>query len=200
VSTTDNGWPASPTLPLRPLVVNGVAFVPGILDNADVETVLRYCMEQFAARVEPLRIRGCWGFSYRPNRNSPNALSRHSGGIAVDANAPDHPNGVPADHTFSAGQVAEIHAILAEVDHAVRWGGDYHGTPDAMHFEIDTDAASLHAVAERLRDDMPAPKDWDAEDWAAFDEHVWGAEIGKDRTTARQVLNKFKTWLERQKQ
>lgn len=48
-------------------------------------------------------------------------------------------------------------------------------------------------------DDMPAPKDWDAEDWAAFDAHVWGAEIGKDRTRAGQVLNKLKTWLERQK-
>ena len=47
--------------------------------------------------------------------------------------------------------------------------------------------------------DMPAPKDWDAEDWKAFDEHVWDAPIGKDKTTAEQVLNKVKTWLGRQK-
>jgi peptidoglycan hydrolase-like protein with peptidoglycan-binding domain len=33
----------------------------------------------------------------------------------------------------------------------VRWGEDYSGTIDGMHFEINDDAAAVHLVAERLR-------------------------------------------------
>ena len=40
VPTTDNGWPASPDLTIRPFVVDGVAFVPGVVDNDDVALVL----------------------------------------------------------------------------------------------------------------------------------------------------------------
>lgn len=167
--TTDNGWPASPSLPLRPLVVAGVSFVPGIRDHDDVHTVLGYVATQFHKRVEPLRNPGCWGFAYRDNRNSPNSLSRHSGGIAIDANAPAHPNGVPTARTFTPAQIAEVHRILSEVDGIVRWGGDYRGTPDAMHFEIDVppNSAALARVAARLRtqeDDMPKYRDWDQKD------------------------------------
>jgi len=150
--TSQNGWSASPDLRLRPLVVAGVAFVPGIRDDDDVATVLGYVLTQVHERVEPLRNPGCWGYSYRPNRNDPNSLSNHSSGTAVDANAPAHPNGVPTAQTFTAAQIAEVHAILAEVDGAVRWGGDYTHTPDSMHFEINTDPATLHQVAERLRE------------------------------------------------
>jgi hypothetical protein len=152
-------------------VVNGTAFVPGIVDNDDVAYVLGYVMQQVADRVEATHPGWCWGFAYRENVNSPNSLSRHSGGIAVDFNAPAHPNGVPASANFTAAEIAEIHQILGEVESSVRWGGDYNGTPDAMHFEIDVTPAELPAVAARLRnrleDDMPAPKDWDAADWEA---------------------------------
>lgn len=155
MATTDNGWPARRDLPLRSLVVDGVAFVPGIVDDDAVAAVLGYVAEQFHQRVEPLRNPGCWGFSYRENRNKPNALSRHSGGIAIDANAPAHPNGVPTARTFTPAQIAEVHRILAEVDHVVRWGGDYSGVPDAMHFEINADRTAVQAVAARLEADMP---------------------------------------------
>jgi hypothetical protein len=43
-----------------------------------------------------------------------------------------------------------------------------------------------------------SPKDWDADDWAAFDAHVWGHPIGKDKTRADKVLGLLKTWLTRQ--
>lgn len=155
--TTDNGWPASPDLPLRRLAVNGVAFVPGIVDNDDVAVVLGYVADQFDQRVEPLVAGWCWGFAYRENRNNPDALSRHSGGIAIDVNAPAHPNGVPTRATFTAPQIAEVHAILAEVDHIVRWGGDYTGTPDAMHFEIDGSPTEVAQVATRLKEDEVTP-------------------------------------------
>lgn len=151
---SQNGWQAGPAITLRPFVVNGVSFAPGIRDDDDVEAVLRYVLTQFDLRVEPLHSPGCWGFSYRPNRNDPNSLSNHASGTAVDANAPRHPNGVATTRTFTPAQVAEVHRILLEVRSAVRWGGDYHGTPDAMHFEINVDAASLRGVAEGLRGEI----------------------------------------------
>lgn len=174
-----NGWTASPSLALRPLVVDGVAFVPGIRDDDDVAYVMRYVMTQFHERVEPLVNPGCWGFNFRPNVNNPDTLSNHASGTAVDANAPQHPNGVPTSATFTDRQIDEVHRIIAEVEGSVRWGGDFRGNPDAMHFEIDVSPTELAAVAARLRaqleDDMPAPKDWDAADWEAFDEHVESA-------------------------
>ena len=149
--TSQNRWVAAPDLKRRKLVVAGVEFVGGIVDNDDVATVLGYVAEQFNKRVEPLRSPGCWGFYYRANRNDPNSLSNHSSGTAIDVNAPAHPNGVATARTFSRRQIAEVHKILAEVDHVVRWGGDYTKTVDAMHFEINANAASVAQIAARLR-------------------------------------------------
>jgi hypothetical protein len=151
--TTDNGWPAAPDLERRDLIVNGHPFVGGIADRDDVEYVFRYAMEQYAARVEPLVNPGCWGFAYRDNANDPTRLSRHSGGIAIDVNAPQHPNGVPTLATFTPDQIATCHLILAECHGALRWGGDYQGTPDAMHWEINPNPAGLAAPVALMQAD-----------------------------------------------
>lgn len=179
--TSQNGWHASPSVALRPLVVNGVTFAPGIRDDDDVETVLRYVVEQYAARVEPLRSPGCWGFNYRANANNPNSLSNHSSGTAIDVNAPAHPNGVPTGRTFTHAQIVECEAICAEVDNAVRWGGTYLGTPDAMHWEINTDPATLHRVAERLRDTVK-PEDIKAIAAEFVKQYAEGKPKGSDLT------------------
>jgi hypothetical protein len=149
VTTSQNGWTASPHLDLRALVVNGVAFVPGIRDDDDVAFVLGYFAEQYAKRVEPLRNPGCWGWSYRADRNQATDLSNHASGTAIDLNAPAHPNGVATAKTFTTAQIAEVHKILAECKGALRWGGDYTHTVDAMHVEVNVSPARLaQAVAE----------------------------------------------------
>lgn len=153
MATSQNGWPASPDLPLRDLTVGGASFAPGVLDNDDVHTVLGYVARQFHARVETLVGGWCWGFAYRENRNDPDSLSNHASGTAIDCNAPRHPNGVPAAETFTPVQVAIIHEILAGLDGVVRWGGDYKKTPDAMHFEINADPTAVAVVAARLREE-----------------------------------------------
>lgn len=177
--TSQNGWSASRDLALRQLRINGTTIVPGIRDDDDVATVLGYVLQQFNDRVEPLRNPGCWGFSYRENRNDPTSLSNHASGTAVDVNAPAHPNGVPTQRTFTVDQVVEVHRILIEVKSAVRWGGDYHGTPDAMHFEINTDPATLRAVADGLRDDMPKYSEWDQADKDALAGDVVDQLLGR---------------------
>src|SRR4051812_23489826 len=100
MATSQNGWPASAHLKVRPLVVAGESFSPGIRDDDDVYTVLKYVAEQMNARVEPI-VRADWhqaddwGYYYRANANDPNSLSNHSSGTAIDYNATRHPNGVP---------------------------------------------------------------------------------------------------------
>ena len=184
MATSQNGWPARPDLMLRRLEVDGVAFAPGILDQADVVTVLGYVAREFHQRVERLRNPGCWGFAFRENRNDPTSLSNHSSGTAIDCNAPQHPNGVPTAATFSPAQVDEVHRILAEVDHVVRWGGDFQTTPDAMHFEINTGPPALARVALKLRE---GEDKMDARDWQRL-----GKMVDRAATkAAEQAVERF---------
>lgn len=180
-----NGWPASKSPAdfggLEKVTVAGESFVPGVRAG-DVATVLRYVAEQMHLRVEPI-VRADWhqlddwGYSYRPNRNNPRVLSCHSSGTAIDYNATRHPNGKRG--TFSSAQVNQIRAILAEVEKSVRWGGDFKGTPDEMHFEIVANAPTLARVAARLRgfSPSPAPRPPELEDELPSVDEVWSAPI-----------------------
>jgi hypothetical protein len=157
--TSYNGWPASPdpsAIGIVDLVVHGAGF-PGGVKRGDVHTVLGYVAAQVHERVEALHAGWCWGYNYRQNRNADN-LSCHASGTAIDINAPEHPNGKAG--TFSAAQVRTIHAILAEVDHVVRWGGDYTTTKDEMHFEINASPSAVAMVAQRLARPAGVPAWW----------------------------------------
>lgn len=151
MTSSYNGWTASKdpkAIGVVPLTVGSVSF-PGGCRKGDVATVLGYVAAQFDARVEKLRqAQGCWGFAYRKNRNA-NNLSCHSSGTALDLNATKHPNG--QFPTFTAKQVAAMREILAEVDHLIRWGYDFHGTKDPMHVEVNATAAQLAPLARKLR-------------------------------------------------
>lgn len=157
---TDNGYSAPPTDGIRAVGWDGAFAVPGVKDNNAVWFCFQYLMEQFDTRVEWLRPGWCWGYSFRANANNPNALSRHSGAIAVDLNAPLHPNGVATNATFSSAQRTTVNKILDEVrctcheDRVFRWGGDYTGTPDAMHFEINVPLVCVRRAALALKERM----------------------------------------------
>lgn len=144
-----NGWPVDPnpaTLGIENMVVNGVTFP---VRGGKVRQLLEYVAVQVNNRVERANATyGCWGYSYRMNVNSPGSWSNHASGTAIDYNATRHPNGVPTAATFTQAQIDEIHKILAEVNHAVRWGGDYNGTPDAMHFEINVPPDQLDVTID----------------------------------------------------
>lgn len=90
-----------------------------------------------------------WGWAYRPVRGS-TVLSNHSSGTAVDLNATKHPLGVEAKATFTKAQRVAIHDWLDRLDGTVRWGGDYSGRPDGMHFEIDEPLVACEVVAQRF--------------------------------------------------
>ena len=111
-----NGWPASidaKSLGIVPFVVEGVSF-PGGVRSGDVFTVLHHVATEFNRRVEPLETPGCWGWSYRQNRNAAN-LSCHSSGTAIDCTAPQHPNRVEASKNFTDAQIKALVPVPAEV-------------------------------------------------------------------------------------
>ena len=65
-------------------------------------------------------------------------------------NATRHVLGAQGTFTPAADQRRSAR-ILGEVDNVVRWGGDYTGRRDEMHFEIVGSQEEVRAVAERLR-------------------------------------------------
>lgn len=150
--TSYNDWPVG-----EPASAIGVAnfTVPGTsvvlpVKSGDVATVLMYVASRFNGEVEALRSGWCWGYGYRKNVNNPSVWSNHASGTAIDLNAPNHPNG--AKGTFTAGQVSSIRSILAFCGDVIYWGGDYRGTTDEMHFEIDVPpgSAELAALVQKI--------------------------------------------------
>lgn len=160
--TSYNGWPASPDLATRPLVVAGESFVPGVLDDDDVWTVLNYVATQLHERVEPIvrddwHQMDDWGYSYRRTTGA-TSLSNHSSGTAIDYNATRHPFNVSPLRNFTQAQINEIHQIVnIECEGLVEWGGDYRNTPDAMHFDIKGNRTQIAALANKIRN---MGKDW----------------------------------------
>lgn len=143
MSKSQNDWPASPSLPTRIIKpVDGVSL--RIVDDNNVADIFTYLVRQFDSRVESVA-KGAddWGFSYRANVNSPDELSNHASGTAIDLNATKHPNAVATEKTYTTQQISQVHQILAELGGVVRWGGDYQHTVDAMHFEINVSPGSL---------------------------------------------------------
>lgn len=154
-----NGWYASEDLKTRVIEpVKGCRL--RIVDNQNVADIFTYLVREFHLRVDNVtkpHPQDDWGFNYRPNTNDPTTLSCHSSGTAIDLDATEHPNGVPTSRTFTPDQVAEVHAILEELEGVVRWGGDYTNTPDAMHFEIIVKPGGLRSIGRKLRKGLVKP-------------------------------------------
>lgn len=160
--TSQNGWSVitSKDLDISPFPGTKIVPVPGIR-KGDVATVLHYVGEQFNKNVEKLVNPGCWGYFNRPIRGS-TQTSNHASGTAIDLNAPKHPLG--AQGTFTASQKAEIRKILNYCNGVVRWGGDYSGRKDEMHFEIIGNATQVTNLAKKIKgatvEDMIGNENW----------------------------------------
>jgi hypothetical protein len=151
MARSQNGWPAGKAsdIGVQTFTVPGTdVAIP--IKAGDVATVLLYVAARFHREVEPLNPKGeqwCWGYANRPIRGS-QTTSNHASGTAIDLNAPAHPLGKRG--TFTARQVKAIRSILDACGGTVRWGGDYSGRADEMHFEINAGPAAVARVAARL--------------------------------------------------
>ncbi|MFL6143096.1 MAG: M15 family metallopeptidase [Labedaea sp.] len=143
---SQNGWPVDPPRAAR--TVPGTT-VRVVVANGPAGDVLMHVLTQVDQRVERLDPNATWGYAHREIRGG-GELSNHASATAVDVNAPQHALG--ARGTFSQAQVDEIHRILNDdVNGVVRWGGDYRGRRDEMHFEIIGNEEQVRAAAERVR-------------------------------------------------
>jgi len=156
MTNSQNGWPASSDpkqIDVVSFKVGSVSFPNGV-KAGDVHTVLNYVATQFGKTVEKLMSPGCWGYDYKKIDGS-NSLSNHSSGTAIDLNAPHHPMG--SSGTFGTKAKTAIHKIIADCDGVVKWGGDYTGRKDEMHFEIVGNAAAVKKLADKLGGSTSTP-------------------------------------------
>jgi hypothetical protein len=87
-----------------------------------------------------------WGYAFRNVRGSTDRLSCHSSGSAVDLNATKHPLGKVG--TFAPEKVPMIRALAKK--YGLKWGGDYKGRADEMHFEVEISPVKAKALIATL--------------------------------------------------
>lgn len=118
--------------------------------NSDSAMILAHLALRFAEKIErPSRTFDWWGWNYRRVTGG-GALSNHASATAIDLNATQHPYG--RRNTFSVVQRAKIRWTLRIIyRNTVRWGGDYSGTKDEMHYEMRRNQKKAARVARRLR-------------------------------------------------
>ena len=155
MSRSQNGWTVIDHDGCVDRAVLGVEF-PNGWRRGDVDVVFTHLIGRLHREVERIDNGGCWGWFVKPIEGS-TTISNHASGTAIDYNAPAHPMG--SRNTYSAADRAKIRAILSDLDGVVRWGGDYTGRPDDMHFEIVKGSAAVAALAEKIRGDDMDPKD-----------------------------------------
>jgi hypothetical protein len=148
---SQNGWPVNP--PRGPRTIPGTNVRVNVADGPAGD-VLMHVLGQVQSRVEDISLNSDrgeaddWGYAERNVRGGGD-ISNHASATAVDVNATRHVLGERG--TFTPEQTATIRTILGEVDNVVRWGGDYQGRADEMHFEIVGTVDQVNAVAARLR-------------------------------------------------
>lgn len=120
-----SGWPSCQESLLQVVDVGGGVRLRVRREIAPL--VDRLC-EETIRRGYRLRAGQCWGFACRPIRGS-RTPSNHSWGLAVDLNSLTNPMG----SRLITDMPNWMPALWKE--HGFRWGGDYRGRKDAMHFE-----------------------------------------------------------------
>lgn len=138
MAASQNGWVANQRSKVASQLVPGTNTKLTVRKDAPGLLLLEVAsaFDRLVADIDENYNRGAlddWGYAERPIRGGAD-LSNHASGTAIDLNATEHPLGKSG--TFSAEQVAKIHQIVGATNDVVRWGGDYSGRKDEMHFEI----------------------------------------------------------------
>jgi hypothetical protein len=147
--TSSNGWVASKNpdeIGIKSYLVPGTKLK--IRCAEDVAPLLTTFAAEFNEHVEAIDGGALddWGYCFRNVRGTTDKLSNHSSGTAIDLNATKHPLGHAG--TFSVMQIVLIQALCKK--YGIKWGGDYTGRKDEMHFEIDLTPAKSAALIIKL--------------------------------------------------
>lgn len=152
MATSQNNWPALEpgSSRLHKWVVPGTDrhFV---LRNGSAGFLLCHFILWYHEVVHKLNEKGAvwdeWAYAYRAVRGQTRGLSNHASGTAVDLNATKYPLG-RALMPFVKKRL--IWAKLKMYRGCIRWGGDYEGRKDEMHFEINKSMSYCERNARRL--------------------------------------------------
>lgn len=179
------GWPRCQTQKLTT-----VDAAPGVRLSVhrDIAPLVTWLCEETVRRGYRLRPGQCWGFACRAIRGS-SAPSNHSWGLAVDLNSLANPMG--------SSLVTDMPRWMPRLwtEHGFRWGGDYLGRKDAMHYEYvgtPRDAEGLVAGlgGPRQDDGFPLPRGhwfgW-AEGPAERDPRCHDGRRGDDQRAIRRL-------------
>lgn len=155
---SQNGWSTLATSLSPDLKV--LSWITGRVRAGNVHTLFDLFCERYNKEVEPITQAHSWGHAARAIRGS-TVTSNHASGTAIDLNAPKHPLGLSG--TFTASQRTALRGLLNDFDGVIRWGGDYAGRKDEMHFEINAPATKVTATVAKLTTAKPVTlnvKEW----------------------------------------
>lgn len=196
---SQNGWPAGDIGRTSTRPVPGSAVKLRVVKGAAGDLLL-WVAHLFDTMVEDIDDPGVpndWGYADRPVRGGSDT-SNHASGTAIDLNANRHVLGTPASASFSAAQIKAIRAIVHACGGLVRWGGDYTGRKDPMHFEItggttEAECAAVLRLLTKEDDSMPlsaADKAWISKE---IHDQVWQFKRKDEDTDASGLLKEIHT-------
>jgi len=125
------------------------------LRKGDVSVVLLHFARWYDQNIEPLTKTDTGGYNPK-NIEGTNVLSNHASGTAADLRWNKHPMGKKG--TFTAAQAKKIRAQLKFYEGVIRWGGDYSGRIDEMHYEINKNASEVARIAKKCKGVTTPPK------------------------------------------
>jgi hypothetical protein len=149
-ATSQNGWSANDRSVIASYTIPRTQQMIA-LRKGDVSVILLDLLGWIHLNIEPLDVGVLddWGYAERLVRGSTTDLSNHASGTAVDVNAVRHPLAVHG--TWSADQKRSIDARLRLYEGCIRWGEEYSGRIDPMHFEVNRGAADCKRIADKIR-------------------------------------------------
>jgi hypothetical protein len=154
MATSQNGYKANDRSLVATYTIPGSP-VKITLRKGDVSVVLLDFAAWYNRNIEPLQQKDTGGYVERAIIGS-TTLSNHASGTAEDLRWNDHPLGVHG--TFTAEEKRKINERLAYYEGVIRWGENYNGRIDGMHYEINKGLADVKRVADKIRVDNTPPR------------------------------------------
>lgn len=173
------------------------------LRKGAVSVVLLHFARWFHNNIEALKKKECGGYNDRTIEGS-KVISNHASGTAEDLNWNSHARGKA--NTFTAAEQKKIRTQLKYYEGVIRWGGDYKGTVDDMHFEINKPLSDVERVAAKIKKDSepkpPTPPSAPAKPEILREDGIlgpktikrWQEETGQAKTGKLSVP--FVKWLQ----
>jgi hypothetical protein len=145
-----NSWGAPCTGTRKTVVLSNGVKLPV---RAEIAELIGLLCEETMRRGYRLVPGWCWGYACRKIAGS-SSWSNHAWALAVDLNAPKNP--------MTSRLVTDMPSWMPALwkSYGFRWGGDYRGKKDAMHYEFMGSVAEAKAQTERARRELRpgAPK------------------------------------------